>query len=334
MRDFLTNFGVALTQSYPNPPLPQCCPINPCVQILREDISLLGVYPSVATVSAADLRLAGDHRAWDISWDSIPGNSMESANFSCTEANVTTAYTGEGVCSTTLLTASAGGASLSGNFSLTISSTALASAGTYSGGDVTDDTAWGSAAETTAYLDFNATAAEVQAALEALSGVAAVDVELVNSLPSGNRGGGSSYLVTFSGASGATSPMGGLSLAVSSAGLLGTGADATVREVYPGSRWGGEFALSIGGLEGSSLPFDAKAEEVQEAVSALVDIAHGGSGEDGQSVEVWREDLEAGFRWVVAFSGGLSDGDIDLMEVRRMGWCRDRACLLHFPHRG
>lgn len=256
---------------------------------------------------------------------------MESADFSCTEANATTAYTGEGTCSTALLATSAGGASLSGNFALTISSTTSASA--VGGEDATDDTAWGEAAETTVFLDFDATAAEVQAALEALTGVGAVDVELVNSLPSDSRGGGSSYLVTFPGAPGATSPMGGLSLAASSAGLFGTRAEATVREVYPGSRWGGEFALSIGGLEGSPLPFDANAEEVQEAVSTLVTSAHGGDG-DADSVEVWREDLETGFRWVVEFSGGRSDGDIDLMEVRRMGWWRHEACCTAFPATG
>lgn len=259
---------------------------------------------------------------------------MENAAFSCTEVNVGTAYTGEGACSTALLAASAGGAPLTGSFALTISSTASAPAVTHGGEDVTDATAWGEATETTAYLDFDATAAEVQAALEALAGVAAVNVELVNSLPSGNLGGGSSYLVTFLGAPGASSPMGGLSLAASSTGLFGTGANAAVREVYPGSRWGGEFTLSIGGLEGSPLPFDAKAEQVLEAVSALVAAAHGGGGEDTDSVEVWREDLEAGFRWVVAFSGGLAGGDVDLMEVRSMGLRRRGDFVLHFPQRG
>lgn len=306
---------------------PLFCPTNPPMQILREDLSSLGVYPSVVSAPAGGLLLAGDHRAWDVSWDSIPGNAMESADFSCTGADVATAYTGEATCSTALLAASAGGASLSGTFALTISSTASASTITHGGEDASDDTAWGEAAETTTYLDFDATPAEVQAALEALTGVAAVDVELVNSLPSSSLGGGSSFLVTFLGATGATSPIGGLSLAALSAGLFGTGAETKVREVYPGSRWGGEFALSIGGLEGSSLPFDAEAEGLQEAVSALVAAAHGGDAEDTDSVEVWREDSEAGFRWVVAFAGGLSDGDIDLMEVRRMGrWKCETYC--------
>lgn len=273
------------------------------------------MYPSVTIVAAADLRLAGDHRAWDVSWDSTPGNAMESIDFSCAAgANITATYTGEGTCTTELVAASAGGSPLSGKFALTVvsSSAPTSSINSYAE-DVTDNTAWAGAAETTTYLDYNATAAEVRAALEALPGVAAAEVELVNSITSGNRDGGSSYLVTFLGASGARSPVGGLSLAASATGLNGTGAGATVREVEPGSRWGGEFALSIGGLESSPVTFDAHVEEVQEAIGALVDSA--GGGEDGGSIEVWREDLEAGFRWVVAFSGGNLDGDIGLMEV-------------------
>ena len=275
------------------------------------------MYPSAVTVAPADLRLAGDHRAWDISWDSVPGNAMESTDFSCVEgANITAAYTGEGTCATELVAAAAGGASLSGTFTLTVSWSASMTAFASDGGNgATDDTAWAGTTEITADLSYDATAAEIQAALEALPNVAAADVELVNSLPNQNQGGGSSYLVTFPGASGATSPMGGLSLTASAAGLEGTGAGAAVREVYPGSRWGGEFTLSFGGLEGSTLPFDANAEEVQEAVSALVASASGDGAEDGHSIQVLREELDAGFRWAVEFSGGNADGDIDLMEV-------------------
>lgn len=280
------------------------------------------MYPSVVTVAPADLRLAGDHRAWDISWDSVPGNAMESTDFSCVEgANITALYTGEGTCSTELVEVSTGGASLSGTFSLTVSRSASTSTiANVDGNGAADDTSWARAAETTADLSYDATAAEVKAALEALPSVAAADVELVNSLPNDNRGGGSSYLVTFPGAYGATSPVGGLSLTASAAGLDGTGASATVSEVYSGSRWGGEFALSFGGLEGSALPFDANAEEVQEAVSALVALASGVGVEDGRSVEVWREESNIGFRWAVEFSGEDVDGDIDLMEVSALRW--------------
>lgn len=293
------------------------------------------MYPSVTTVAAADLRLAGDHRAWDVSWDSTPGNAMESVDFSCgTGANITAAYTGEGTCTTELIAASAGGSPLSGKFALTVvsSSVPTSSMNNYAE-DVTDNTAWARAAETTAYLDYNATAAEVRAALEALPGVAAAEVELVTSITSGYRDGGSSYLVTFPGASGAQSPMGGLSLAASATALNGTGAAVTVREVEPGSRWGGEFALSIGGLESSAVAFDAHAEEVQGAIAALVDSA--GGGEDGGSIEVWREDMEVGFRWVVAFSGGGLDGDIDLMEVSESRfWDGVTLCLCFVRHNG
>lgn len=226
---------------------------------------------------------------------------MASSNFSCTGLNITATYTGEGTCTTTLVAESAGGTPMSGTFSLTILSD--------SNDDDTDEAIW-ETSKTTAYLTYNATSAEVQAALEGLDDVATADVELINSL-SGSRGGGSTYLITFPGASGSTSIMGGLSLTASAAGLNGTGMSATVREVYPGSRWGGEFALSVGGLESSALQFDADAEDVREAVDALVSSAGGKEGE----VAVWREEIDAGFRWAVAFSAGDLDGDIDLMEV-------------------
>lgn len=273
------------------------------MQVLRVDFSSLGVQPTVASVGAADLRLAGDYRAWDISWVSIAGNTMESADLSCT-GNFTAAYTGEGTCTTSVIEASAGGSPVSGSFTLTTVSNSNGSDTDFSRGT----------SETTSSLAFNATSSDVRAALEALGGVATVDVELLQSLP-GDRGGGSTYLVTFPGASGATSPLGGLSLTASSAGLNGTRVGATVREVYPGSRWGGEFALSVGGQQGSSLPFDARAEELQEAVSALMYSVGGEAG----SVTVQREEVEAGFRWAVTFSGGDLGGNIDLMEVSTWG---------------
>lgn len=225
---------------------------------------------------------------------------MESANFSCTGNNITAAYTGDGTCTTSIIATSAGGSPVTGSFTLT----------TVSNSNWSDTYVYGQTSETTAPLAFNATASQVQAALEALGGVAIADVELVESLP-GSRGGGSTYLVTFPGALGATSPLGGLSMTASSVGLNGTRVDATVREIYPGSRWGGEFALSVGGQQGSSLPFDARAEELQEAISSLISSV---GGKDGV-ITVQREEVEAGFRWAVTFSGGDLSGNIDLMEV-------------------
>lgn len=268
--------------------------------MLRIDFSSLGVNPTVASIGAAELRLAGDHLAWDVSWVSVAGNTMESANFSCAGNNITTAYTGEGTCTTSVIAAAAGGSPVSGSFTLT----------TVSNSNRSDTYAYRETPETTAPLAFNATASQVRAALEALGGVAIADVELVQSLP-GSRGGGSIYLVTFPGASGATSPLGGLFMTASSVGLNGTRVGATVREVYPGSRWGGEFALSLGGQQGPSLPFDARAEELQEAMSTLISYVGGEAG----VVTVQREEIEAGFRWAVTFSGGDLGGNIDLMEV-------------------
>lgn len=277
-------------------------PLLPLPKVLREDFSSLGVEPMVTSVAAADLRLAGDHRAWDISWVSIPGNVMESANFSCSGSNITSAYSGEGTCIAALVQKAAGGNPISGTFTLKVLSN--------SNDDDTNKAAWG-ASEITINLAYNSTATEVQTALQELSGVAVADVELINSLSEG-RSGGSTYLIAFPGATGATSPMGGVSLTASEAGLDGTGVRATVREVHPGSRWGGEFALSIGGLEGSRLPFDADAEKVREDISNLIYF----TGGEGGKVDVWRDEVEAGFRWAVAFSGGDLDGDMDLMEVR------------------
>lgn len=226
---------------------------------------------------------------------------MESANFSCTGSNITAAYTGEGTCATSIIAASAGGSPVTGAFTLT----------TVSNSNLSNTYAYRETSETTASLAFNATASQVRAALEALGGVATANVELLESLP-GSRGGGSTYLVTFPGASGATSPLGGLSLTASSVDLNGTRVGATVREVYPGSRWGGEFALSVGGQQGSSLPFDARAEEVRETISTLISSVGGEAG----VVTVQREESEAGFRWAVTFSGGDVGGNVDLMEVR------------------
>lgn len=295
--------------------------LRPKLQVLRVDFSSLGAQPIVASVGASDLRLAGDHRAWDISWVSIPGNTMESANFSCAGNNITAAYTGEGVytggkgiCTTSIIAAAAGGSPVSGSFTLTTVSTSNGS----------DAYVYGGASETTESLAFNATSSQVRAALEALGGVATADVELLMSLP-GSRGGGSTYLVTFPGASGASSPFGGLSVTASSAGLNGTGVAATVREVYPGSRWGGEFGLSLGGLQGSSLPFDANAKDVQEVVDALIYSVGGEAG----GVTVQREEVEAGYRWAVTFSGGDGvGGNMDLMEVSS-GWMVVTVCFMN-----
>lgn len=197
-----------------------------------------------------------------------------------------------------------GGSPLSGTFSLTVSNS-------YSNEETDLNEAYWGRPENTAYLPFNATSSEIEEALEALSGVATAEVEIAYSLLEGGRCGGIAYLVTFPGATGATSPLGGISLTASGNGLNGTGAAVTVHEVYPGSRHGGEFALSFGGIEGSVLAFDADTEEVRRVIDALVVSVGGGEG----GVDVWREEVEAGFRWAVAFSGIDLDGDVDLIEV-------------------
>lgn len=176
--------------------------------------------------------------------------------------------------------------------------------------------AWGGlTSETTVQLAHNASADTLQTALEELGNVGAVSVERVRALPRENGGGGS-YLITFLGSSYSDivdSMNGYMSLSISAeTSLYGTMADAAVEVVYPGSQWGGEFALSFGEVEGEALAFDAQPEEVQEAIEALAVSA--GAGED-DNVEVWRETLESGYRWLVTFSGGYLDGNIDLLKV-------------------
>lgn len=227
---------------------------------------------------------------------------MARSNFSCTGLNLSTSYTGDGICSTALIANAAGGHPIAGTFALTVSRPADA---------IYEGDAWAKSTESTVNLEHNATAATVQAALEALDNVATVEVKRTRFLP-GEGGGGCSYVITFIGSSAAAgTSSGGLSLEVSGDYLNGTRVSATALEVFPGSRWGGEFALSFGGLEGAALPFDARAEEVQEAVKALSVAAGGKQG----SVDVWKQEVESGFRWTVAFSGGNLDGDVDLLKV-------------------
>lgn len=49
---------------------------------------------------------------------------MATSNFSCTGINLTTSYTGDGVCTITLVENSIGGVPISGTFSITITTNA------------------------------------------------------------------------------------------------------------------------------------------------------------------------------------------------------------------
>ena len=296
-------------------PVSRCLPLLDA-QVLREDFASLGVHPTVSSVSASEIDLAGDHRAWDVSWVSVPGDFMESANFSCKMSNISIAYKGENNCATGVVASSTGAIPISGTFALTVSSSYV---------DQRGDENMLEMAETTTPLAYNATSVEVQAALERLGTVSAADVELIKSL-SGSRGGGSAFQVTFKGATGAASPMGGISMSISAIRLNGTRVHAAIREVHPGSRWGGEFALSFAQLEGQALPFNADAEQVREIIDTFVSSA----GRDEGGVTVSREEVEAGFRWAVTFPAEDLKGNIDLMEVcagyATIHCCRRAAC--------
>ncbi|CAM9245826.1 unnamed protein product, partial [Discosporangium mesarthrocarpum] len=178
--------------------------------------------------------MAGDFRAWDVTWASVPGG-IDYQNFGCTGVNLTAEYTGDAACFTSLMQ-TATSAPLSGVFSLS----------TREG--------------ETPLLTHNASAAEASAALSTLSIVA--NVTLLHALPGGRNGG--TYRITFSGTDEDTDL-----LDVKTTHLNGTGAKASVRRVVPGTRWGGEFALSFGGLETASLRFDASSDEVRHAIINL-----------------------------------------------------------------
>lgn len=260
----------------------------------------LGVQPTVRIVPASDFRIAGDHRAWDISWVSVAGNAIDRYTFSCQGLNLTTAYTGQGVCSTSLVELSAGGEPLHGNFSLDVKAPLKRARGNSEPDYL----------EASVDLPYNATGAEVQNALEALALIPSVRVERCCSLPGGEGGG--VYRITFSGGAKAYGSSGETLLAISAGGLRGTGANVSIRDIHPGSRWGGQFALSLGGVEGSALEFDADAEQVREVVENLVLSAGGPEG----SSHVWREATEFGYRWAVVFDYDSSASGVNLMEVR------------------
>lgn len=292
----------------------------PLSQILREDFASLGVKPVVAPVLDVHLRLAGDHRAWDVIWVSVPGDIIRGIEFVCSGLDIPASYTGEGTCTTKLVAEAAGGTALSGMFELAVVFQRKSDEGEES------ETTW-AASETTALLAYNSTAADVRRALEGLDGIAKAEVQLIHSL-STNLGSGGTYVVTFPGALTLNSPMGGLSLTASASGLNGTMATAVVREIYSGSQWGGEFALAIGGLEGLPLRFDAGVDKVRYAVDDLL-LSAGGKKRE---VDVWREEVEAGFRWMIAFSRGDVDGDISLIKVK----CHTRVqqCAILFCSSG
>ncbi len=137
--------------------------------------------------------------------------------------------------------------------------------------------------QTTAPLPWNATAAQVQAALEALSNIAPGDVTVA-----GGPANTANVTVTFTGALGArnvaqmTTDAGGLTwpagapaaapAATTTAGSTGVNEVQTVRTT---NATGGTFTITFDGQTTAPLPWNATAAQVQAALEALSNIAPG-----------------------------------------------------------
>lgn len=162
--------------------------------------------------------------------------------------------------------------------------------------------------QTTTPLRFDASSADVEAALEALSTVG--DVTVSRSLPDVNRG--FEWLVTFHSPVGvAVEHTGDMPLLqLDTDGLTGTGVRGAVSEVVKGSYLGGSFTLTFGGVATGPLAYDASEEEVELALEALPSLA---------DVSVRRRVLtdRLGHAWDVEFSA--QRGDIGLLSADNSG---------------
>lgn len=146
--------------------------------------------------------------------------------------------------------------------------------------------------QTTADLDFDATAAEVQAALEAISNIGAGNVSVA-----GDNGG--SYMIEFTGSLAETNvpPLSG-----DPSGLTGVNEQQTITLA---TATGGTFILLFNGVESADLDFDATAAEVQAALEAMSNIGAGNASVAGPD----------GGPWVITFQSGLGKSDQPLIEV-------------------
>jgi hypothetical protein len=162
--------------------------------------------------------------------------------------------------------------------------------------------------ETTSLLPYDATAAQVRDALQALASVGAVSV--ARSGP--NWGKGFRWDVTFQSAPGVSvRHVGAVPLmSVAPAYLSGTQARAVVVETVRGSFLEGNFSLAFGGQTTAPLPYNASEEAVELALEGL-------SGLKG--VTVRREALvgRLGYAWNVEFSSVV--GDLELLQGNSSG---------------
>jgi len=136
--------------------------------------------------------------------------------------------------------------------------------------------------QTTAGIAFNATAAAVQSALVALTSIGAGNVAVTGAGP---------YSATFTGAlasqpiatmtgsaAGLTGGTPTLTLATTTAGVLGTNA---VQSITVSAAIGGTFTLTYGGQTTTGIAYNATASAVQSALVALTSIGTGNASVTG-----------------------------------------------------
>jgi len=138
-------------------------------------------------------------------------------------------------------------------------------------------------AETSPNLPYNASAAEVQSALESLPSIGAGDIAVTSTNPGGQAGvPGGPYLVEFKGSRYGDTDIRGLAVGPLTITLKNTS--------------GGSFALGFGNPTTTDIPFNAAAAEVESALTALSSVGTGNVDVTGP----------AGGPWQITFTGALS----------------------------
>jgi len=169
----------------------------------------------------------------------------------------------------------------------------------------------------TGNIAFNATAATVQADLQALSTIGASNVAVTGTTPTTSGG---TLTITFQNALGnqnvaaivadGTNLTGTTPGAAITTGTAGSGAANTVQTVYlTGSPTGGTFTLTYGGQTTAGIAYNAAASDVQTALAALSSIGVGNVSVAGA----------AGGPWNVTFVGSLADQSITAMTTSYSG---------------
>ena len=167
--------------------------------------------------------------------------------------------------------------------------------------------------QTTSGIAFDASAATVDAALEALSNIEAGDITVTGSA-------GGPWTVTFGGTLGATDVA---LMTASGASLTKTGGSVTASTSTPGvaavneqqtvtlngSPTGGTFTLTYSGQTTSAIAYNASAADIKAALEALSNI-------DPDAITCTGS---AGGPWTITFGGNLAATDIALLTSSAAG---------------